>query len=163
MSAQMIPSVKQRLEPVLMADCVDQFRQALSRASIGLDYVSDSGQTLLHLAAGYNSCAIARYLVEQGASLNTLTEVHWTPLLTAVTWGYLDITIVLLELGADPNIPNEHGRGPLHKAAYLDRPDIVEALLHAGADPSLGDEDARTPLQCARRRCAPLMSKQKIV
>lgn len=76
--------------------------------------------TLLHWAAINNRTNIVRYLLEQGASVDTLsgdlnsTAMHW-----ATRQGHLASVVLLTNAGADPRIRDAEGSSCIHLAAQF--------------------------------------------
>ena len=80
--------------------------------------------TALIAAAHLGHVEIVRRLIEAGAPLDHVNNLHWTAVMEAVVLG---------------------DGGPDHQA-------VLDALLDAGADRTLADRDGATPLQHARAR-----------
>ena len=88
-----------------------------------------------------------RQHIKAGSDLNKIEpSAGSSPLITAATFGKIDIATVLIEAGADVNFKNDEGSTPLHTAAFFCRPDIVEALLKNGADKSIKSNAGSTAL-----------------
>nr|5AQB_A Chain A, 3G61_DB15V4 [synthetic construct] len=108
---------------------------------------SDLGKKLLEAArAGQDD--ECRILMANGADVNALDEVGWTPLHLAA-WGHLEIVECLLKNGADVNAADIDGYTPLHLAAFSGHLEIVEVLLKYGADVNADDQAGFTPLHLA--------------
>lgn len=60
-----------------------------------------------------------------------------TPLITAATFGKIDIAKALIDAGADLSITNKDGSTALHSAAFFCRVEIVQMLIDANADKSI--------------------------
>lgn len=80
--------------------------------------------TALIAAAHLGHAEVVRRLIDAGAPLDHMNNLHWTAVMEAVVLG---------------------DGGPDHQA-------VLEALLFAGADASLADRDGVTPLQHAEAR-----------
>jgi ankyrin repeat protein len=80
--------------------------------------------TALIAAAHLGHDGVVRQLIQAGAPLNHVNNLHWTAAIEAVVLG---------------------DGGPRHQAC-------LRALVDAGADLTLADRDGRTPLQLARSR-----------
>ncbi len=125
------------------------------------------------VAMYYGEPAIARLLVERGASLNlfeaaavgatariqeldkenpgqlnTFAPDGFTPLGLAAFFGHTDAVRWLLAHGADPNIASRNNQHvmPLHSAVAAKQHDISAMLLEAGAKVNAVQADGFTPL-----------------
>ncbi|MBJ3763814.1 ankyrin repeat domain-containing protein [Maribius pontilimi] len=81
-------------------------------------------RTALIAAAHLGHAEVVRRLIDAGAPLDHINNLHWTAVMEAVVLG---------------------DGGPDHQA-------VLDALLSAGADRSLADRDGVTPLQHAEAR-----------
>ncbi len=69
-----------------------------------IDFVTPSGNTLLHLGCKTDSIIVTRSLVEAGADVNARNRVTLrTPLMVATNNGNVTVVQYLLSMGADPN------------------------------------------------------------
>jgi len=104
-------------------------------------------------ALAFDACpdALARWLVQRGASLDATDTWRRTPLHTRARSEHGRIR-VLLELGADPNADAPMGT-PLHAAAHGKRAKKSKLLLEHGAKVDARDEEGLTPLAVALRGC----------
>ncbi|MYH51530.1 MAG: ankyrin repeat domain-containing protein, partial [Gemmatimonadetes bacterium] len=99
------------------------------------------GMTGLHWAALNGNAAIARLLIDAGATLEAVTRLGaHTPLHVAAKEGRGEVVAILVEAGADPAAATETGATPLHFAAASGDVRAVTVLLHHGAA-----ADAREP------------------
>ena len=65
---------------------------------------------------------------------NTNTQVHCKiPLLSACSYGFIEVFNLLIENGADVNMCNSKAWTPLHCASRSGHLDITKALLYRGA------------------------------
>lgn len=90
-----------------------------------LTFLSEDGDTVLHLALIHEQWSVVNCLLEE-ISLNT----NWTP--------YLDIQ-------------NDLGQTALHLAVIVDQSECVRALLCCGANADLQERGGNTPLHLAVR------------
>jgi quinoprotein dehydrogenase-associated probable ABC transporter substrate-binding protein len=74
-----------------------------------------------------------KYLVENGADINTRDFEGYTPLLNAVRTKYDDLSNYLVEHGADVNLADRDGWTPLMFAAWRNSVGSIEALIRKGA------------------------------
>ena len=110
----------------------------------------DDGQTPLHFAAIYGHKAIAKYLLEKGASVRAKDILGSTPLHEAVRYGQTEIVNMLLEKGADPNSQDSLGKTPLLLVIPKDtRLEITSLLITHGANPNAKDMYGDTPIHIA--------------
>lgn len=66
----------------------------------------------LIMAIQCGEAEITRWYIDAGAPVNVQYQ-DTTPLIHAVTSGYLEVVAVLLEAGADVSLPDASGRTPL--------------------------------------------------
>jgi quinoprotein dehydrogenase-associated probable ABC transporter substrate-binding protein len=89
------------------------------------------------------------YLATHGANLNARDGDGYTPLISAVRSGFLDVATFLAEHKADPNLTDLSGWTPLQWAAWGNDPALVKMLLSHGAKLDSIDKDGLTPLAVA--------------
>lgn len=122
----------------------------------------DSGQTtefLLHACAGRGLVDCVRVLVAHIRqrlevfgydALNLCDSEGYTPLIYAVSNGYVDVAECLLEADAGPDVKDYFGRSPLHFALIATNAATREALVHLliqyDADVNMKDTDGDAPL-----------------
>jgi len=76
-----------------------------------------------------------RQHIEAGTDINKLDAMSGsTPLITAASFGKIDIAKALIDAGADLSLKNNDGSTALHVAAFFCRIEIVQALIDARAD-----------------------------
>jgi ankyrin repeat protein len=69
----------------------------------------DFGSSLLHNAIRYGQMEIFNYLIDQGANLDFVDAVGWTPLMEAIIDSQPAFGKILVEKGADQSIANQRG------------------------------------------------------
>lgn len=69
----------------------------------------DFGSSLLHNAIRYGQMEIFSYLIEQGADVDFIDAVGWTPLMEAIIDSKPEFGKILVEKGADQSIVNQRG------------------------------------------------------
>ncbi|ETL35685.1 hypothetical protein L916_12209 [Phytophthora nicotianae] len=122
----------------------------------------DTGRTtefLLHAGAGRGLVDCVRVLVAHIRqrlevfgydALDLCDSEGYTPLIYAVSNGYLDVTECLLEADSGPDVKDYFGRSPLHFALITDDAEIREALvsllIQYDADVNVKDTDGDAPL-----------------
>jgi len=99
--------------------------------------------------------SLALALVDRGADVFRAEDDGRTPLMLAISHGWLGLAGRLLDAGADPQARDRHGRTPLFSALAAPAA-ICEAaikmLLCAGADPEVRASNNETPLGTALAR-----------
>lgn len=152
--------------------------KVLTESGANLNAVSGDGKDAQSLAIFNGNYAIASYLIDSGAALNTADARGFTPLFWAVdrrnmetapnfpwtiTEDPLPLVKKLLDAGADPNqvindTPQARMRGgsprivfatPLMRAAFSADLELVMLLLEYGADPKIKSRDNETTLGAA--------------
>jgi ankyrin repeat protein len=89
-----------------------------------------------------------RQHIAAGSDLNEKEPFNGsTPLITAATFGKIEISQELIDAGADLAIKNNDGSTALHSAAFFCRVEIVKQLIDAKADKTLLNNYGATPEQ----------------
>ena len=89
---------------------------------------------MLHFACDQNRPNLAKYLIANGAPLDTENSFGFTPLCIVAHRGYNQIGTALLEGKADPNLLlTESKLCPLNFAVQYGRSDLVRELVKYGA------------------------------
>ncbi|CAL1137841.1 unnamed protein product [Cladocopium goreaui] len=86
-----------------------------------IDAITAMGWTPLHLACKAGQPAVARALIELGASVNILSKRGRTPLMVAVEAGHFDIVKLLVRFGADLDATMPGNWTALHLACMVPR------------------------------------------
>ncbi|MCE5326550.1 MAG: ankyrin repeat domain-containing protein [Planctomycetaceae bacterium] len=109
------------------------------------------GEPLTFAAVASGKTEVIRYLLQEGASKNSLDADGETLLHYAVSFRLkVDMLLYLIQQGLDLNARDNRGRTPLHLAALEDSASAhTEALVKAGADIKAADSEGRTPLHLA--------------
>lgn len=129
-----------------------------------VNVVDSGGFTPLNAAAQVDNAAVAKLLIEKGASLHAKTSIGQvgTPLMGAAHNGNLELTRLLLAHNADINAISAESDGnvkngpvavgnltPLHFAVANGSAEEVKLLLDAGAPVDPRDVRGMTPLMFA--------------
>jgi peptidoglycan/LPS O-acetylase OafA/YrhL len=93
--------------------------------------------------------AIERHIMV-GTDLNQRGTDQSTPLMSAITFGRVEVAKTLIEAGAALDLKNKDGSTALLMASFFAHPEIVEALLDAGADPNIRNNDGTTALDVVK-------------
>lgn len=96
-----------------------------------------------------NNLDLARFFIENGASIEDRNSNDDTPLLIAAAKGNKEIVQLLLENGADINARNKTASTPLAVAIYYRHADTALLLLNNNASISATNNAGQTPLHIA--------------
>ena len=69
----------------------------------------DFGSSLLHNAIRYGQMEIFNYLIEEGADIDFIDAVGWTPMMEAIIDSQPEFGRILAQKGADQTIANHKG------------------------------------------------------
>ena len=106
--------------------------------------------TPLHMAVVNDHLGIAKFLLDNGASLSAQDNFGATPLHTAAENGRTEIAKLLLEYGADVNARDQMGRTPLLvRVSKNEQLEMYTALLNSKANVHATDIYGNTPLHSA--------------
>lgn len=111
----------------------------LLKAGADADVKDASGLTPLLEACGKRTRGykeLALKLIENGADLNVLNNIGWTPLMLAISIGDSDIVALLLEYGANPEIRTPKGDNAISLAKKFGYEDIVTLISDHASKPS---------------------------
>ena len=93
-----------------------------------------SAESLVYIAAAYNSPDTFQWLMDKGADVNIRGGYYTSALETACRWGQAGFALSLLEHGADPNIYGGFYGCPLQAACHNGLVEVVKRMLFQGAD-----------------------------
>jgi ankyrin repeat protein len=109
--------------------------------------------------------AVAKLLIDKGASLHTRLNTGETILHGAAFFGFPRLVDLLVERGLKVNTRDRKGRTPLHLAASSwhcsdeNMTATFKTLLRLGANPHMTDEAGATPLHWTLARGRPLATR----
>ncbi len=104
----------------------------------------------LHLAAWRGVTQVARYCLDNGADIESKTDLGETALHLAVLNEHENLVLLLLERGANVEAPMDNGSKPLYIAAIQGHIRIAKLLLRAHANPkSFNTKTLKTALDQA--------------
>lgn len=106
----------------------------------------EDGRYPLHTAAAFDQLAVAKVLLNHGATQVPDVEDGEYPLHEAVSSDAYDIVRLLIDKGADVNAQNYNGDTALHWAVSGGDIDMVKILIAAGADPFIATESSEPPI-----------------
>jgi hypothetical protein len=87
------------------------------------------GDSILHLAAKEGWDAGVGFLVDNGAKINALNKLDWTPLHFAAARGRMTAAVILLKKGADPNLrTQEEGKSAQGIAQAFGHNDVAQVI-----------------------------------
>jgi ankyrin repeat protein len=92
-----------------------------------------------------NGLEIVRFLLDNGANIETTDYRRRTALYVAARYGNPEIARLLIERGANVNATNKNGKTPLHIALDSLNFEVAELLLANGADRDAQGNDDKTP------------------
>ena len=118
---------------------------------------SIDGFSLLGYACFFNQPAIAGYLVEKGADVNSASANSFkvTPLHSAAAISNYSLVKMLVENGADVDARQQAGFTALHAAADHGATEIITLLLEKGADVEAKTDAGETALSIAEKKHQP--------
>jgi ankyrin repeat protein len=122
MSSKVLASICYPLRPLLNKMLLGAVRRsdlsaarkaiALGASCDALDRDGFTPLTINHTMDDSSCCAMARILIEAGASLNLPNASGMRALHYAALFCLVDLSCLLLEAGADPEAPNAEGLSP---------------------------------------------------
>lgn len=139
----------------MYVDSVEELAKDFIDAGVSIDEADNDGYSPLHYSVFTKNVEFVKFLVSNGANVNTQSK--W--LNTSLHLAFKDndpseaIIDLLLSHGADVREENENEQTALHIAcrSYCNEK-IVTLLIRIGADLNTRDKDARTPLHYACNR-----------
>ena len=135
--------------PLILAARYQRYEilKELVNSGAGIEHFNFDGKRSLHEAA-YNGCALCvRFLLNQGAQVDSLKRADWTPLMMACAKGHLDVIKLLIDFGADIHRKNKDGWTCFHIVCREGFVKIMEYLFHIdNTTCSTVSNNGRTPL-----------------
>lgn len=131
---------------------------ALLAAEVDINHANDAGSTALAKACYHGHMGIVGALLGRYADVN---KGHWSPLMIASGFGYVDPVKLLLAAGADVNMTDRFGYTALVWAAQEGQTETVTLLLEAGANKHVinchGDTAAVAATKSGHNACAAVL------
>ena len=126
---------------------------AYLRNRIGLQMIDAEPRpvhlTPLHVAAIYSDEKATKFLLDNGAELDTLDRYGYTALNNGTNNNALHVAYLLISRGADINKQNNRGETPLYNACLQGNEDLARFLVENGADVHPADTYGFTALHSA--------------
>ncbi|HML19622.1 MAG TPA: ankyrin repeat domain-containing protein [Candidatus Dependentiae bacterium] len=115
-----------------------------------------NGMTVVHRILNGNMDSgtrrIVQILLENGAKIDLMDQLGYTPLHIAAKHGYEDIASKILEINPHVvDIQNKQGVTALHNASLGCHENIIRLLINHGANKDIRDRSGATPLHVAAR------------
>ncbi|KAL3663571.1 hypothetical protein V7S43_011458 [Phytophthora oleae] len=138
-------------------------------ATAFLNEANAFGHTPLFYAASSGSLALVKWLISNGADIDTDYSDRngveprdgdlgiFTPLQIACFRGHEGVANFLVECNAELSGTRRNGKTALHFACVQNHQEIVKLLLEAGADIHACDSEGRTPVDVANSAVLPLL------
>jgi len=121
----------------------------LKEKGADMDAVDGAGETAVNIASDYGHLPVVKYLLENGASVHSVSMIH-TPLLAAAENGHVEVVKFLLEKGANVNATGQYRKDtPLHVAAQNGFAAVCSLLIKNGGDRKALNDEGKTPLDLA--------------
>ena len=105
---------------------------------------TDDKVTPLLLSANWNNFMAVYLLLDHGADANIASADGNSPLHTAVSKGFFDITELLVEKGSYVNLQNKEGRTPLFLSVKGKHEQLIKLLIENEADVRIGYKENST-------------------
>lgn len=142
-------NVNECLLSAVMSGDVESVKKYIASGA-DVNYVGESKQSSLAVAALYGHIRVVNVLIEHGADTDLpIGGYKETPLILASGEGRIKTIKALLSAGADINIKSADGRTALIEAAGNGHTEVVNILLRAGAAVNIKGPEGKTALMLA--------------
>ncbi len=118
--------------------------QILEDDIVSVDLKNSEGMSLVAISAEKGYIDIVKYLLANGATLNTIDMWGWSPLHSAVIGGNSEMVKLFIEYGLEVDESSHEFMTPLHYACLEGNKEIVQILLEHGADRYTVNDEGRT-------------------
>ena len=122
-----------------------------SPPDIDLKKVDNDGNTAMHIATSLASGRSVKLLLENGANVNAQNNEGLTPLMIAVTFGFIDMVKLLVSSDDSLNVDLQDtmGNTALILAIAYEYEKIAEFLIENAADLSIKNKEGTTAIELA--------------
>lgn len=107
--------------------------------------VSEQGFSPILLAVYYENEAVAKYLIEAGANVNT-DSPFGTPLMAAVVKGNQELVELILAQNPNVNAVDQNGVNAIIYAVMFEQTEIIKKLLETDVDLNHKDKKGKSAL-----------------
>ena len=117
-----------------------------SDASVKTESVVATPKMNIHTAVLSDNLEVVLQHIEAQTNINEKDAMSGsTPLITAASFGKIEIAKALIDGGADLTLKNNDGSTALHASAFFCRVEIVQMLIDAKADKTIKNNFGATP------------------
>ena len=113
-------------------------------ANVDAQRTGDCKFTPLILSADWNNFMAVYLLLDHGADANIASADGNSPLHTAVSNGFFDITKLLIKKGSNVNLQNKERRTPLFLGVKNKHKQLIKLLIENEADVTIGFKEIST-------------------
>lgn len=110
---------------------LDYISECIKKGMNVNSHESDTGHTLLHLAAQEGQVSVTELLLKNGGDINSVDNERRTPLFAAVANNHVDMVNLLIQQGANPEMRDRLGGQPLSRAVRTDIRKLLRNLENA--------------------------------
>ena len=103
-----------------------------------------SGETALHIVTQRRDTVWIQFLAQRGANPNIADKTGTTPLMLAVSLGFVEGAEALIKAGSRVDVTNAAGETPLISSVHRRDIALMRLLLAKGADPDRTDNSGRS-------------------
>jgi ankyrin repeat protein len=129
-------------------DNLTALKNTIKKDTTLVNIIDKKGFSPLILASYYHRLAIAKFLLEHNAKINTQSEMG-TALMAATYKGDKEMVNLLLQYNPNTNLTDNKGTTALHLACIFNFNEIARLLLNHKANTNHKDAQNKTPLDYA--------------
>ena len=127
---------------------VDQIKNILAKNPTIITTLNQDGFSALLLSIYRNNNEVAKYLLENGASINENSPMG-SPLMAAIVKGNNEMATLLLDKKADVNTADANGTTALIYAVQFSNTALITKLLQRSANKNHKDKQGKTAFEYA--------------